>query len=43
MFNKQELLEYEEDFIKIGITSKDNQKTILEFFYTLGTVLCNLQ
>lgn len=41
MLNEENLLEYENDFTQIGITDKDEQKAILDFFYTLGTIICN--
>ena len=40
-FNEEELLEYEKDFTKIGISSQEEQKNILEFFYTLGIIIYN--
>lgn len=41
-FNEPELLEYEKDFTKIGIVSQEEQKNILEFFYTLGVIIYNI-
>lgn len=41
MFNEEELVEYEKDFTQLDITSKEEQKKILEFFYTLGTIIYN--
>lgn len=42
MFNEEELIEYEKDFTQLGIISEEEQKKVLEFFYTLGTVIYNL-
>lgn len=39
MFNEEELIEYEKDFTQLDIISKEEQKKILEFFYTLGTII----
>ena len=41
MFNEEELLEYEQDFNNLNITDKNEQKAILDFFYTLGTIIYN--
>mgnify|MGYP001134581435 CR=1 FL=1 len=41
MFNEQELIEYEKDFTQLDITNIEEQKHILEFFYTLGTIIYN--
>ena len=41
MFNEEELIEYEKDFTQLGITSQEEQKKVLEFFYTLGTFIYN--
>ena len=41
MFNEEELVEYEKDFTQLDITSKEEQKKIVEFFYTLGTIIYN--
>ena len=42
MFYEEELIEYEKDFTQLGIISEEEQKKVLEFFYTLGTVIYNL-
>jgi len=39
MFNEEELIEYEKVFTQLNITSQEEQKKILEFFYTLGTII----
>lgn len=41
MLNEENLLEYENDFTQLGITDKDEQKAVLDFFYTLGTIIYN--
>ena len=41
MFNEEELLGYENDFTQLGITDKGEQEAILDFFYTLGTIIYN--
>ena len=41
MFNDEDLKDYEQDFIQLNITDNDEQKAILEFFYTLGSIIIN--
>lgn len=41
MFDEEELSDYEKDFNQIGIKSKEQQKNLLDFFYTLGTIIYN--
>ena len=42
MFNEYELTVYDKTFKKIGFLDKEEQKKILEFFYTLGVITFNL-
>ena len=39
MFTENEINEYNTDFCKIGLTNEKEQKQILEFLYTLGTII----
>ena len=39
MFNEDELTVYDKTFQTIGVLDKEEQKKILEFFYTLGVIL----
>ena len=39
MINEIDFIEYEKDFTQLGITSQEEQKKVLEFFYTLGTII----
>ncbi|MBR6179588.1 MAG: hypothetical protein IKR05_10900 [Prevotella sp.] len=39
MFIDNEINEYKTDFCKIGLTNEDEQKQVLEFLYTLGTII----
>lgn len=39
MFTDNEINEYKTDFCKIGLTNEEEQKQILEFLYTLGTII----
>ena len=41
MFEKFELKQYEHTFKELGITDNENQQMILEFLYTLGTIIYN--
>ncbi len=41
MFNNDELIDYYEDFYKIGLTNEAEQKKVLEFLYILGTIAYN--
>lgn len=43
MFNEQELLYYDEQFKKVGITEKEEQVKVLDFLYTLGIIINKLQ
>lgn len=43
MFNEEELNVYDEKFRNIGITDPEEQKKVLEFFYTLGTIMFNFK
>ena len=40
--NEDELKVYDKKFQAIGILDKEEQKKILEFFYTLGVITFNL-
>ncbi len=42
MFDETELAYYDKRFQEIGITDIEEQKKILEFFYTLGAIVFNL-
>ena len=42
MFDEDELKVYDKKFQAIGILDKEEQKKILEFFYTLGVITFNL-
>ena len=39
MFTDNEINEYKTDFCKIGLTNEEEQKQVLEFLYTLGTII----
>ena len=41
MFNNDELIVYYKDFCRIGLTNEAEQKKVLEFLYTLGTIAYN--
>lgn len=41
MFDDKELSDYEKDFKGLGITKTEEQKNLLNFFYTLGTIIYN--
>lgn len=41
MFSENELKAYEEIFIQIGITSQQEQKQVLDFMYSMGTIIYN--
>lgn len=43
MFSEYELNDYQEQFEKIGLTKDEQQRTVLEFFYTLGKITYNFQ
>ena len=38
MYSDEELQSYKEHFNQIGVTKLEEQKKILEFFYTLGKI-----
>ena len=42
MFNEDELTVYDKTFQTICVLDKEEQKKILEFFYTLGVITFNL-
>ena len=42
MFNEDELTVYDKTFQTIGVLDKEEQKKILEFFFTLGVITFNL-
>ena len=39
MFNDDELKFFNDQFRLVGITEEDNQRKILEFFYTIGKII----
>jgi hypothetical protein len=39
MYSEDEINVYSTDFCKIGLTDEVEQKQILEFLYTLGTII----
>ena len=41
MFSEDELKSYEQLFNQLGITSKEEQKQVLEFMYPIGTLIYN--
>ena len=41
MFSEDELKHYEKIFNKLDINDGDSQQRILEFLYTLGTIIYN--
>lgn len=41
MFIEDELNKYDKEFSKIGLTDVAEQKKIIEFLYTLGTIAYN--
>lgn len=41
MFTEDEVKEFNTEFCKIGLTDAAEQKTILEFLYTFGTIAYN--
>ena len=41
MFTENEVNEYDKEFCKIGLTDLAEQKKILEFLYTSGTIAYN--
>ena len=38
MFSEDELKSYEQVFNQLGITSQEEQKQVLEFMYSIGTI-----
>jgi hypothetical protein len=41
MFSEDELKTYEEIFNLLGITNQEEQKQVLEFMYSIGTIIYN--
>ena len=41
MFSEDELKSYEEIFNQLGIASQEEQKQVLEFMYSIGTIIYN--
>ena len=41
MFSEDELKSYEEIFNLLGITNQEEQKQVLEFMYSIGTIIYN--
>jgi hypothetical protein len=41
MFSENELKSYEQVFNQFGITSQEEQKQVLEFIYSIGTIIYN--
>ena len=41
MFSEDELKYYEQVFNQLGITSPKEQKQVLEFIYSIGTIIYN--
>ena len=41
MFSENELNSYEQVFNQFGITSQEEQKQVLEFIYSIGTIIYN--
>ena len=39
MFRDNEINDFKTDFCKIGLTNEEKQKQVLEFLYTLGTII----
>lgn len=39
MFTEDDVKDYNSDFCKIGLTNEKEQKQVLEFLYTLGTII----
>ena len=39
MFRDNEINDFKTDFCKIGLTNEEEQKQVLEFLYTLGTII----
>ena len=41
MFNEEELKHYEKILKRLGVEDGDSQQRVLEFMYTLGTIIYN--
>ena len=41
MFNDEELIHYEKILNKLGVKDGESQQRVLEFMYTLGTIIYN--
>lgn len=41
MFSEDELKSYEQLFNQLGITNQEEQKQVLEFMYSIGTLIYN--
>ena len=41
MFNEEELKHYEKILNKLGVNDGESQQRVLEFMYTLGTIIYN--
>ena len=41
MFNEEELIHYEKILNRLGIEDGESQQKVLEFMYTLGTIIYN--
>ena len=41
MFNEEELKHYEKMLNKLGVKDGESQQRVLEFVYTLGTIIYN--
>ena len=41
MFKEEELIHYEKILKRLGIEDGDSQQRVLEFMYTLGTIIYN--
>ncbi len=41
MFTEDEIKSYENIFNQLGITSQEEQKRVLEFMYSIGTIIYN--
>ena len=41
MFNEEELKHYEKILNKLGLKDGESQQRVLEFMYTLGTIIYN--
>lgn len=41
MFNEEELMHYEKILNNLGLKDGESQQRVLEFMYTLGTIIYN--